>query len=242
MKRNLTIAALACLALSACGKPARNVSFEREVVAGPQPAVVKADPDSSAAPDPDPGGTFAFAEDGGGKILAKILPPAEPARLPPDAKTGPKPRTGLAVLERPELPPKVLNPAIPGVSQAKRSPLRPHPPLESAPLADFRDDLIVPQRPELPRTELVRQLTRDVTEPALLPQLAKPLADRAVLDDPTAEFSGQRVVAHQPPMRETPTPFVRINLPEPFEHRAATKPLDSEPPVVSPVPAPPKMP
>ena len=118
--------------------------------------------------------------------------------------------------------------------------MRPRALADAAPLTYLHDDPVVPQRPELPPTVLVRQASRNANEPVALPPHAKPLADRAPLDDPTAEFSAQWVVAHQPAMRSTPVPFTRINLPDPFEHRSAAKPLDVEPPVVAPVPALPK--
>lgn len=234
MKRSLVVAAV-CLALTSC-RPSRSVSFEESAAAAQPVVVVKAD----ATPEPEPGGTFAFADDGGGKALAKILPPRPPARLPPDPRTGPKPRNGLAALEQPEA--SLAKPAatIPGLGQPKRSPLLPRSVPDAAPLAYLQTDPVAPQRPDLPQTVPVRQRARDVNEPLALPSQAKPVADRAPLDDPTAEFSAQRVVAHRPAMRSTPVPFTRMNLPEPFEHRALTKPLDTEPPVVAPVPSLPK--
>ncbi len=69
---------------------------------------------------------------------------------------------------------------------------------------------------------------------------SKAVVDRASLDDPTSDFSNERVVAEAVRMRSIPAPFQRYNLPEPFEHRAAPGSPPSEPPVVAPVPAPPK--
>ncbi len=237
MKRTLGVAALLGLVLAGC-KPARDVSLVQDVTAAPQPG--KVDPDATPASDPATGGTFAFADDSSGKILAKILPPPDPARVSPEPKAAPKPRKGLAALEQPEAALPAANPALPGPQQFKRSPLRPRPLSDAAPLDYFYDNPTVPQRPELPPAVLVQQSGRDVNEPIPLPPQTKQLSDRASLDDPTAEFSGQRVVNHQPAMRSTPVPFVRMNLPEPFEHRVVAKPLDGEPPIVAPVPMPPK--
>jgi hypothetical protein len=240
MKRNLVIVAAVCACLAAC-RPSRTVSFEQDVAAAPQSVVVaKADTAPAPDPDPDPAGTFAFPDDSGGKIFAKILPPPEPGRLPPERKTGPKPRKGLAALEQPEPPLAAPAATIPGVAQPKRSPLRPRPLPDAAPLAFLHDDPAVPQRPELPPAVLVRQRARDVNELLALAPQVKPVADRAPLDDPTAEFSTQRAAADQPAMRSTPVPFTRVNLPDPFENRAATKVVVTEPPVVAPVPALPK--
>jgi len=236
MKRSLIVVAVVCLGLAACGR-SRSVSLEEKAAAAAQPpVVVKAD----STPEPEPGGTFVFADDGGGKALAKILPPRGTAPLPPDPKKGPKPRKGLAALENPAPPLAAPPSAIPGIGQPKRTPLWPRQVPDAAPLAYLHTDPVVPQRPELPTVVLVRQPSRDVNEPLALAPQAKPAADRASLDDPTTEFSAQRVVAHRPEMRSTPVPFTRMNLPEPFEHRAVTKPLDTEPPVVAPVPALPK--
>jgi hypothetical protein len=225
------------LVVAGC-KPARKVSLAPGVIAAPQPAKVDSDP--SLIPDPALSGTFAFAEDSGGKILAKILPPPDPARASPEPKTTPKPRKGLSALEQPDANLPSVNHDIPGPAQPKRPPLRPRLLSDAAPLDHYQADPIVPARPELPSTTLVRQPGRDVNEPIPLPAQAKQLPDRASVEDPTAEFSGQRVVNHQPAMRSTPVPFVRMNLPEPFEHRVVVRVAEEEPPIVAPVPRPPK--
>jgi hypothetical protein len=57
-----------------------------------------------------------------------------------------------------------------------------------------------------------------VNQPVPLPILARPATDRAPLTDPTPEVSLAAVLAAAVPVRTTPAPFVRLTLPDPFEH------------------------
>jgi hypothetical protein len=71
---------------------------------------------------------------------------------------------------------------------------------------------------------------RDPSKPAELPLLSsKPVPDRASLADPTVEFTARSVISIVLPLRADPAGFVRINLPDPFEHAAAAKPRTTVP-------------
>jgi hypothetical protein len=231
MKRVLYFLMLASLAVAPSCQRARQMRLEAEAAAA-QPDAESAMPDSAA--------TFNFADDAVGKQLAKTLPPQQALRLPPTGPSEPKPRAGSPVVERPELALPAPKPGLPVRPAKVQSRLRPHLVGENLPLSDFRADPQLPQRPEMPPEEMIQLTAPDANLPAALPPHGKQVADRAPLDDPTSEFSAERAVAHPTPLRTTPMPFMRINLPEPFEHRSPAKPLDREPPLVAPVPAPPK--
>ena len=76
----------------------------------------------------------------------------------------------------------------------------------------------------------------DVNQPVPLPVLARPAPDRAPLDDPTADASWTAAVAAAPPVRTAPVPFLRLNLPDPFELRDAIR--LRHPPAEDPLPPP----
>ena len=101
------------------------------------------------------------------------------------------------------------------------------------PLADYRGEPAPPQALELPAGALVRLPSPDVNLPPPLPMLALPVADRVSVDDPTSEASRQAALAAAAPVRTTPTPFVRLTIPDPFEHARAVRlhtPPVEEPP------------
>jgi hypothetical protein len=52
-----------------------------------------------------------------------------------------------------------------------------------------------------------------------LPILARPVSDRASLEDPTGDASTAAALAATLPRRVIPAPFLRLSLPEPFEFR-----------------------
>jgi len=53
---------------------------------------------------------------------------------------------------------------------------------------------------------------------------SRPAADRAPLSDPTVEFTARSVVSSSLPLRTLPVGFLRIPLPDPFEHADAARP------------------
>jgi hypothetical protein len=229
----------ACLLASACQPStptARPATVELVAVEIQETKAAEAPPPIA----PAVSGTFAFANDSGGKILGRLLPPTVPAQLPATPAAAPKPRRGLLGLERPEVPTAAPPTTLPAAPPAKQPPLRPRPLPDNAPLLDMLLEAATPQRLELPAGERVRTPARDVNLPVELPTQARYQADRAPLEDPTAELSVEKANGRALPVRSTPAPFVRVNLPEPFEHRAAVKATTPEPPVVAPVPMTPK--
>jgi hypothetical protein len=85
---------------------------------------------------------------------------------------------------------------------------------------------------ELAAGERVRLPAADLDRPAPLPFLAQAQPDRAPLTDPTGEATLKAALAAPAPERTAPAPFLRLNLPDPFEHRNAVKlrtPPEDEP-------------
>jgi hypothetical protein len=158
--------------------------------------------------------------------------------MPAERKTAPRLRASSAA-DRADIP---LPPAVvplPRLPTFKAPPLRPHGLAESTPLEFFAGDVDLPGRPDLPPAILLAQRTPERREPPL-PMLSKPVSDRASLEVPTVDFSIGRAVAEPVRMRSTRAPFQRYDLPEIVEHRAESTLPATEPPVVAPVPAPPK--
>jgi len=196
------------------------------------PAVVepKADPAPAgrvAKNDPAPvtdGGTFTFPDDGGGKALAKLLAPAAPPLMPAAVPTAPRERKLPAFLDNPSPPLPAAASSPPRLALPPIKDVRPVPLPERVP-TDFGavvPDL--PTRPEIAAGPLTRIPAPDSSKPADLPVLSpKPVADRAPLTDPTAEFTAASVISPSLPLRTEPAGFVRINLPDPFENADAAK-------------------
>lgn len=235
--------ALICMSLFtlACQPTTPGARTEVRNVAGAELAPTSAaSTETTAADEPASDDTFAFPDDSGGKILSRILPPGAPGKLPAAAKTGPLTRTRPMALEQPEVTSNPPNPSLPRLSPAKHAALRPRLPAETSPLFNLREEIDTPRRPELPESERIRTPSRDVNLPIDLPVQARYSPDRAPLEDPTAELSLEKALSHPAPLRTEPAPFVRINLPEPFENRASVSSTTPEPGIVAPTPMPPK--
>jgi hypothetical protein len=188
------------------------------------------------------GDAFAFPDDSGGQLLARMLSPGDPARLPPDAALEAKPRLRPAAIERPEIPLPPPRPGLPSLPLADRVSMRPRPLPEGMPFGQLNLSSELPQRLELPPPYLVRQTGINSEEPPAPAVTARPLGDRVPLDDPTADSSAAAVIARSMPQRVAPAPFQRMNLPDPFENRGPARsvaPLP-EPTFVVPPIVPPK--
>jgi hypothetical protein len=64
-----------------------------------------------------------------------------------------------------------------------------------------------------------------------LPPMAQPLPDRAPVTDPTLSASREAVLSAAMPARKKPAPYLRVTLPDPFEHRDTVRlrtPLGTE--------------
>src|SRR5262249_53072978 len=82
----------------------------------------------------------------------------------------------------------------------------------------------------------------DVNRPVALPPLAQPVLDRAALDDQTSAASLDAALAAPVPQRSAPAPFLRLTLPDPFEHRQTVKLRAIPPEDLMPVAASPRLP
>jgi len=213
------------LLLSSCllAGCARSAVVQARVIAPEEQAptdvlLVKAVDDKSDRAAPEPAGTFRFPEDRGGALLAKVLPPDVP-HTPLERSTEPRRLPGSDSLESPSLPlspPPLAMPRLPAGTGAK--PLRPRLVLPET-FGGVPSEPRLPQAMSLPAGELTRVPSVDVNKPIPLPILGQPLSDRAPIEDVTVEASSAAAIAATMPLRTQPTPFVRNNLPDPFEFR-----------------------
>jgi hypothetical protein len=193
------------------GTPAREISAERTVLNEARAA------ESGSASDEE----FAFPPDKEGQLLAKVLKPSdEPLGPLPAEGTKPRQFPALADLEQPQLPlpPSPKEMPLPALTQ-KTNPVRPWLLSEEPPFSRQQLALVPVESVKLPVGPRVRWTSPDVNQPIPLPILAGPVSDRISLDDPTGEISHSAALAQTVSDRTSPAPFLRLTLPEPFEHR-----------------------
>ena len=207
------------------------------------PAPVAADKAKPAIPTTEAQKEAPRAADRGSKLAANLLTPTDPVAAQEARRAGrPLRLPATSALEHPSLQLPTLSGDLPHPPATPRTTsLRPGPLPEGLPLARYRDDPPAPRREELPSFGLIRLPSPDVNTPMPLPILALPATDRAPLGDPTPEVSLAAVLAQPVPVRTTQAPFVRLNLPDPFEHAQAVRlrtppPEDPMPPVTVPRP------
>jgi hypothetical protein len=183
---------------------------------------------------------FPFPADAGGKLVAEVLQPK--GRLQGEARASQKKLTSPPSVEHPSLPLVPYDGVLPRAGQpAAARPLRPRHLPEANPLAASHGFPARPAMPALPMEPLVRLPSTDVNEVPPLPTLARPAADRAPLTDPTIDASTAAALSSDIPLRSRPAPFVRFNLPDPFEHHHAVRVRhatseDTSPPITYPRP------
>jgi hypothetical protein len=221
--------------LSGCGQRSAPALAEE-----PKPApvaTVRAQPEQAKK---DGGDGFRFPDDRGGRMLAKVLPPADTA--PADSvRSAPKRLPESAALEHPSVPLPPNRGQVPRLpANRKGPPLRPRPLPEELPTAVSRPE--PPRETQLPAGDRVRLPGPDVNQPVALPLLAAPVPDRTALDDPTADFSSAAAQSGKLPPRQGPAPFAKVSLPDPFENRDAVKLREPPPEKGDPVTAAPKVP
>jgi hypothetical protein len=197
---------------------------------------------AAGADDPPPEG-FRFPGDKGGQLLQMLLTPGDKQRMVTPTST-PRPFPPLRSLEQPEVP--LLPSQAPTVTlpPAKLGPgLKPGHPSEEPPLTSARARPAPPESLTLPTGPLVFTPSAPVEKPAPVPVLARPVPDRAALEDPSRDASLAASLAATPPDRPGPAPFLRFSAPDPFENRETVKlqsiPAESSLPV-SAAPKPPK--
>jgi hypothetical protein len=108
---------------------------------------------------------------------------------------------------------------MPRLPAGKTPSLRPRPLPEELPLIGHKSDPLVPEVQLLHAGDRIRLPSVDVNKPIPLPILAQPVTNRAPLDDATADASLAAALAATPPGRASPAPFLKLNLPDPFENR-----------------------
>ena len=183
----------------------------------------------SAAPDEGDGETFRFPEDKGGQLLSRLLAPPETLPL---VKPQPRPRPSPKAVEQPTLPlPQLVT--LPSVlADQPRRTVPPQGLLTPEQALDGPDaPLPLPETLQFAVSDRPRLPSVDVEKPVGLAVMAQPLPDRGALADPTLPASRVAVLAAPLPERTTPAPFLRLTLPDPFEHRDSVrlrKPLGEE--------------
>jgi hypothetical protein len=166
-------------------------------------------------------------KDRGSKLVEEMLRPRDAAL--PLFVTGPRRLPAAPFLEKPALPTTPYQGHPPRLTTKTAKPIRPHALPENTPLYGKRTSPRLPANIHLPAGELVYWPSSNSDEPPTLPTLAERQPDRAALGDPTAESSMAAALQAVIPLRTSLTPFVRLNLPDPFEHRAAAR-LRTPPP------------
>jgi hypothetical protein len=181
---------------------------------------------------------FPLPAGGEGKMLAKTLLPSDQVpRMTDDRTVVPKRHSVPSKLQTPEptLPPAIATvpPSILlGDNKKKGKTIQPILlERDSSPLRE-RIDMDRPAAMILPTGPKVVWPSLDVNQPILLPILARPVADRASLDDPSGEASRSAALASPVSDRMTPAPPLRLTLLDPFEHHNTVR-LRMPPPEIS---------
>jgi hypothetical protein len=167
---------------------------------------------------PQPAETFRFPKDAGGAVLAEKLAPS----LSAERQSGRSGKRGIASvsdLKLPEMPLPQQAAELPRLPAPRKLHLL-RPRLVSTEMLDENGlAVVLPERTLLPAGARVRAAARDPNEPLALPPLAQPVPNRASLEDATTEVSAAAVLTAPLPQRGTPAPFLRLTLPDPYEHR-----------------------
>jgi hypothetical protein len=224
------------LAVSSCdSKPAKPVEVrvaqegderpEPEATPERRAATEPEAPQNKEAPRPEATTTtaeFRFADDAEGRALAELLTPPATAAKSPDAEERSKP------LER-TLPEYVADPSRMATLNGLPPARLPNPPAGAVlprPLPDRPPhdlgglSLPSPGPIRLPDGALTRvEGSGELSRPAPLPVLGKPVPDRAPLEDPTVDFTAKSVTLETIPLRSELDVNSKINLPDPFELR-----------------------
>jgi hypothetical protein len=220
---------LACL-LAGCARQSARIGHESEA-RGAEPVATNQKAEAPSKGDSE----FPFPPDKGGQLLADQLRPANQIPLlsgdgPIKQKTRPGP---VSVVESPDLSlPGVPAPAPPSIPNPKARPVQPTIVETEPPLSRQLIKLADPIPVILPAGAKIRWPSPDINQPIPLPILARQVMDRSSLDDPSAEASQAAALAPKVPDRTTPAPFLRLNLPDPFEHRNVIR-LRTPPPEIT---------
>jgi hypothetical protein len=158
---------------------------------------------------------FPFPADHEGRLLAEKLRPSD--QMPPladEKRIDPKRQPGPATLENPELrlpAATVGQPASIPLEKGRSKPVRPTLLGGEAPLSRQRIEVDPPVAVKLPAAPKIAWPSPDINQPIPLPILARPVVDRASLDDPSGDASQAAALASTVPDRTTPAPFEHRN-------------------------------
>jgi hypothetical protein len=166
----------------------------------------------------NPDDSFRFPDDRAGKILSQTLPPSEESPAAHDAPA-PRHQPPPVHLDKPSLPLPPSQAEMPRLPAGKSPLLRPRSLPEELPLLGHKADPLAPEVQHLYAGKRIRVPSVDVNKPIPLPNLAQPVSTRAPLDEVTSDASLAAALAATPPARTTPAPFLKQNLPDPFENR-----------------------
>ncbi len=203
------------------------------VVTIPETTPVK--PAETPAPKP-----FAFAADLAGKQVATVSMPTAPASptIPkvaaPQSRTSPADR-GEVPLTKPLVTVATLPPLV-------RKPNLPTPPNEGVPRTLGNAATVDLSHIRMPESPLIRGAVRPEPSGSDVPRLAQQVAERAAIDDPTAEISTERIIQTMLTAPALTAPFLKLLLPDPFEFREHVREKPAAELAATPVIVPPKRP
>jgi hypothetical protein len=162
---------------------------------------------------------FRFGDDRGGKLLSQMLSPTvSPVREAAEKKAA----RGPASVEQPGFPSPTIMANVPRLQIAAAAhEARPGALPEGLPLAEYRGRPEFPQLPSFWTPDRVRVASVDVKQAMPLPVTARPVADRASLEDASLEASHVASLAAVMPVRSVAAPYLRFIIPNPFESREA---------------------
>jgi hypothetical protein len=173
-------------------------------------------------------GDFRFPDDPGGRLVSRVLAPPEflPANREKTQRTKPAPRA----IDNPPVPLPQQIASLPRLNEGKLG----RPPLPQLvtpePLFGIEESFgALPQSLSFPALDRVKIVTPDVAVPVSLDRMAQPVADKAATIDPTLDASKAAALSEPLPSRETPVPFLKLSLPDPFENQETGRLPATEP-------------
>lgn len=204
---------LASLCLAGCGR-----DVARPEAAAEEQAPAPRSSETVAATD------FKFPTDDAGKLLEERLTPPRQVTLPPmPFASEPRPWRAAKLDRLPDRLRPLPQADVPAQPRRLQSEVpiqrRPRPALDLPPLAGGDFDPMRPARPELPSGPKAYVASPNPDTPPPLPVLARQQTEViAVTTDPTVDRSRQAALVVVSVLRDQPAPFLRLTIPDPFEH------------------------
>jgi hypothetical protein len=224
LPRKVGYAALV-LALAGCSRSTVVGTPENSSLADGPPVPEKIVRAQAEETEPAP---FAFPDDAGGELLAKVLPPKDMEPTVIDRPPSPRRALGSAFDKPPALPLPPSRADVPRLpANGRRLALCPRLVAEET-LGTASESLRLPPTPPMLEKGRIRVPSPDVNQPIPLPILAHPVSDRATLDDPTLDVSTAAALAAPIPPRSSKAPFLKQTLPDPYDRRRDGAPSPEE--------------